>query len=319
MPDSNPRRIDVHHHVLPPAYRERARDELIANTGMPDPSFLFDWTPESALALMDKHGVETAIGSISTPGVWFGESADNRVIARECNDYMAQMKRDHPKRFGFFAALPLPDQEGSLRELQYGLDTLGADGVGILTSYRDRWPGDPAFDPVFAELNRRKSIVFIHPTVPLCCVGLIPGVPPATAEFVFDTTRCILSFLINGTFSRYPDIRFIFCHSGGTVMPISHRISGLATRTEAGRKAMPNGVLHELKRLFFEAGTACTPPAIAALRAVVPFTQLLYGTDNPWVPVPVSANNVDKFGFTAEEAAALNRGNALRLFPRLRD
>jgi 6-methylsalicylate decarboxylase len=319
MANENPRRIDVHHHVLPPTYKTRARAELIAGTGANDPSFLFDWTPESALAQMDKFGIATAIGSISTPGVWFGNDADGRSLARECNEYMAEMKRNHPKRFGFFAVIPLPDREGSLREIAHSFDTLGADGIGILTSYRDRWPGDPAFDAVFAELNRRKAVVLVHPTAPLCCIGLIPQIHSAITEFVFDTTRAITSFLVNGTFSRYPDIRFVFCHSGGTVMPISYRIGNLPNRNPEMKAAMPNGVLAELKRLYYEAGTACTPPAIAALRSVVPLSQLLFGTDNPWVPVAAAAASVDQFGFTAEEAAALNRDNALRLFPRLRD
>jgi 6-methylsalicylate decarboxylase len=318
MTEANPRRIDVHHHVLPPTYKTRAREQLIANTGMPDTSFLFNWTPEQALAAMDQHGVATSIGSISTPGVWFGDDANGRSLARECNDYMAQMARDHPGRFGFFAVIPLPDRDGSLKEIDYAYDTLKADGIGILTSYRDRWPGDPAFDPVFAELNRRKAVVLVHPTAPLCCMGLIPGVTNALTEFVFDTTRAIASFLVNGTFSRYPDIRFVFCHSGGTIMPISFRLSGVE-RDPRVKANVPNGVLYELKRLFYEAGTACTPPAIAALRAVVPMTQLLYGSDNPWVPIASSAANVDKFGFTPADHAALNRDNALRLFSRLRD
>jgi 6-methylsalicylate decarboxylase len=318
MPDQNPRRIDVHHHILPPTYKLRAREQLIANTGMPNTSFLFDWTPESALAQMDTCGVATAIGSISTPGIWFGQDEDARSLARECNDYMAQMTRDHPGRFGFFAAIPLPDRDGSLREIEHAYDTLKCDGIGILTSYRDRWPGDPAFDPVFAELNRRKSVVFVHPTVPLCCVGLIPGVHAAMTEFTFDTTRAITSFLVNGTFARYPDIRFIFCHGGGTISPVAYRISGMPERNPKMKEMMPNGVLYELRRLFYDTASAVNPPNMAALRALVPLTQILFGTDNPWVPVATTSNLVDGFGFTAEEVGAINRDNALRLFPHLR-
>ncbi len=311
-----PRRIDVHHHILPPTYKVRARERLIANTGMPDMSFLFDWTPERALAAMDEHGVATALGSISTPGIWFGNDADGRTLARECNEFMAQMKRDHPGRFGFFTAIPLPDRDGALAEIEHGYK-LGADGVGILTSYFDRWPGDPAFDPVFAELNRRKSVVFVHPTVPTCCVGLIPGVHAALAEFTFDTTRAILSFLVNGTFARHPDVRFIFCHGGGTIVPIAHRISGLE-RNPKLKAGLPNGVLHELRRLFYDTASAVNPPNMAGLRTLVGLSQILFGSDNPWVPIGTTANALDKFGFTAEEAAAINRENALRLFPHYR-
>jgi predicted TIM-barrel fold metal-dependent hydrolase len=314
--DTNPRRIDVHHHVLPPTYKTRARAQLAAGTSASDDlSFLFDWTPEAALAEMDKHGIATAIGSISTPGVWFGDQASGRSLARECNEYMAEMGRKHPGRFGFFAAVPLPDEEGSLSEIAYALDTLKADGVGILTSYGDKWPGDPAFARIFDELNRRKAVVFVHPTAPSCCVGLIPGVHMAITEFVFDTTRAITSFLVNGTFQRCPDIRFIFCHAGGTMMPIAYRVAGWASRTIAAQ--VPKGVLYELQRLYYDIAGAANPASIAAVRAIVPLTQLLFGTDNPYVPIAATAMGTDKFGFTPEEARAINRDNALRLFPRL--
>ena len=309
----NPRRIDVHHHVLPPVYKVKARDRLSYGG---DPSALFDWTPERALAAMDEHGVETAVGSISTPGIWFGNDADARVLARECNEFMAQMKRDHPGRFGFFTAIPLPDHDGALAEIEHG-EKLGADGVGVLTSYLDRWAGEPAFDAVFAELNRRKSVVFVHPTVAPCCAGILPGVPSALAEFTFDTTRAIMSFLINGTFARYPDLRFIFCHGGGTIVPIAHRISNLE-RMPKFKAGLPNGVLHELRRLYYDTASAVNPPNMAGLRTLVPLSQILFGSDNPWVPIVTTATDVDKFGFTAEERAAINRENALRLFPQYR-
>lgn len=309
----NPRRIDVHHHVLPPVYKVKARERLSFGG---DPSALFDWTPERALAAMDENGVATALGSISTPGIWWGNDADARVLARECNEFMAEMKRNHPGRFGFFTAIPLPDRDGALAEIEHGYK-LGADGVGILTSYLDRWPGEPAFDPVFAEMNRRKSVVFVHPTVPTCCAGILPQIPSALAEFTFDTTRAILSFLINGTFARYPDLRFIFCHGGGTIAPIAHRVSNLG-RNPKLKEMLPNGVLYELQRLFYDTASAINPPNMAGLRALVPLTQILFGSDNPWVPIVTTATTLDKFGFTAEEQVAINRENALRLFPHLR-
>jgi predicted TIM-barrel fold metal-dependent hydrolase len=316
MPE-NPRRIDVHHHTLPPALKERSRERIIASVGISDNSVLFDWTPERALAVMDEHGIATAIGSVSTPGIWYGDDAPARDLARLCNEFMAQMTRDHKGRFGFFAAIPLPDRDGSLAEIEYALDTLGADGVGIFTSYRDRWLGDPAFDPVFAELNRRKSVVFVHPTVPACCMGLIPGIHPALEEYTFDTTRAITSFLANGTFSRYPDIRFIFCHGGGTITPIAHRIAGIA-RNPKLKAGLPNGVLHELRRLFYDTASAINPPNMAALRALVPLSQILFGTDNPYVSASEAATGMNNFGFTADEQAAINRLNALSLFPKYR-
>jgi predicted TIM-barrel fold metal-dependent hydrolase len=151
-------RIDVHHHISPPAY--------IKETFKLQQPPTLAWTPEKSLEDMDKAGVAVAITSITTPGVWLGDDAQGRHLARLCNDYAATLAADHPGRFGVFAALPLPDREGSLREIEYGLDVLKADGIALLTNYRDKWLGDPAFDPVMEELNRRKAIVYTHPEAP---------------------------------------------------------------------------------------------------------------------------------------------------------
>jgi predicted TIM-barrel fold metal-dependent hydrolase len=143
--------------------------------------------------------------------------AGNLSLARKCNEYSAQLVSDYPGRFGFFAALPLPDMEGSLREITYALDTLKADGIGLMTNYGDKWPGDPAFAPAFEELNRRKTVVYFHPTAPNCCKNLVPHVPTAFTELPNDTTRAVTSLLYSGSLARFRDIPFIFSHAGGTI------------------------------------------------------------------------------------------------------
>ena len=258
---------------------------------------------------MDRFGVATAMASISTPGIWFGDAAQARDLARECNEYAAGMARDHPGRFGLFAAHPLPDQDASLREIEYAFDTLKADGIGLLTSYGDKWPGDPAFAPVMAELNRRRAVVFIHPTVPGCCSGLIPGIPPAITEFLFDTTRAITSLFVNGVFARCPDIRFIFCHAGGTIMPIAHRIDGWSRRNPETAAHTPQGVIHALRQLFYDIATSTNVPSMAALRGVVPLSQILFGSDNPFVPLAATATGMD---------SSADAGRAARHQPRQR-
>jgi predicted TIM-barrel fold metal-dependent hydrolase len=161
---------------------------------------------------MDKAGVATAITSITTPGVSFGDPVAARRLARECNEYAARLVVDFPGRFGVFAALPLPDIEGSLRETAYALDVLKADGVCMFTSYGDRWLGDPEFTPVMAELDRRKAVLYTHPTAPNCCRNLVPDVPAPIIEYGTDTTRTIASLVFSGTAARFPNIRFIFSH-----------------------------------------------------------------------------------------------------------
>src|SRR5262245_15189294 len=161
--------IDVHHHIVPPFYLEANRDRIAASSGGRIIPAWLEWTPEKTLAAMDQHEVATSVISLSTPGVWFGDARQARDTSRRCNEYAANLAKRHAGRFGRFATVALPDIDGTLREIEYALDVLGADGVGLLTSYSETWLGDPSYDPVFVELNRRKAVVFVHPTTPTCC------------------------------------------------------------------------------------------------------------------------------------------------------
>ncbi len=224
MSRSGRRRIDIHYHPMVPDWVD-----VVAPT-LP-PSFLARaraWSPAVALAQMDANGIETAVCSISSPGVWFGDVAQGRKLARACNEYMAAMVRDHPGRFGMFAALPLRDVEGSLAELDFAFDVLKADGIGIATSYGDKWLADPLFAPVFRELNRRKAVVYVHPTAPACCQKLIPGVPAVLLEYPIDTSRTILHWIVTKSPDLYPDLRMIFSHAGGLFMAGIGRLQVLA-------------------------------------------------------------------------------------------
>jgi 6-methylsalicylate decarboxylase len=205
-----------------------------------------EWTPHKALAEMDANSVATAIVSITSPGIWFGDVQAGRTLARKCNEYMAQLVSDYPGRFGFFAAVPLPDTEGSLQEITYALDTLKADGIGLMTNYGDKWPGDPAYAAVFDELNRRRAVVFVHPAAPNCCKNLVPHVPTAFTEFPYDTTRAVTSLLYSGSLARLRDIHFIFCHAGGTIPMLAGRIAELGrVKQRRGKCAERRGIRAE--------------------------------------------------------------------------
>lgn len=313
---SDAHRIDVHHHFFPVAYMQRERERVLGAMDL-NPSLLTDWTPSRAIEELDKQAIATALLSISTPGIWFGEEEPARVLARECNEYAAQMARDYPGRFGNFAAIPLPDVEGSLREIAYALDELHADGIGLLSSYEDKWPGDPAFAPVFDELDRRGARVYVHPTAPGCCRSLIPGVPPPVTEFLFDTTRAISSLLFSGTFSRCPNIKFIFSHGGGTMTVLAHRMAAYAERHPQVKARLPNGARYELERLYCDVANSTNAATFGAIRAVYPFSHVLFGTDYPYVPIPATTAGLPNLGLAPEELYALERENALALFQRL--
>jgi predicted TIM-barrel fold metal-dependent hydrolase len=298
-------RIDFHHHFLPPRHIEAILAQR--ESGAPP-----KWSPDLSIEEMDKNGVATAIASLVQPGVWLGDVQKSRSLARECNEYGAKMVSDHRGRFGFFAAIPLPDVDGSLREIEYALDTLKADGIGLMTSFEGKYLGAPAFAPVFEELNRRKAIVYTHPTQPQCCVGLVKGVPASSIEYATDSTRTIASLLFSGTATKAKNVRFIFSHGGGTVPFLVGRFERLAEE----KKNVPNGVRPELGKFYYEIAQANHAGALAALLDLVPISQVLFGSDYPLRPISEAVQGVTKYNFTPAQRRAVDRENARKLVPR---
>ena len=307
--------IDVHHHLVPPFYLQENRERIAASRGGSISPEWLSWSPEIAIETMDQHGIETGILSYSSPGIWFGKADESRTMARRCNEYAIELEQKHKGRFGLFATIPLPDTEGSLKEIEYALDTLKADGIGIFTSYPEGWLGDPKFDPVFQELNRRKAVVFVHPTTPNCCRTLLKDVPPLVNEVTVDTSRTITNLLFTGALNRFRDIKFIFCHGGGTIPMVWGRMQGQAPADIAQK--VPEGIENALKRLHYDIAGTTYKPAIAALKTLVPTSQILFGSDNPFVPLKETAGGYPNVGFTKREMKAISRDNAIRLLPRL--
>jgi 6-methylsalicylate decarboxylase len=279
------------------------------------------WNLQAMLDDMDRSEVSTSILSITWPGVNLGEIAEARSLARACNEYAAKLMSDHPGRFGSFAAMPMPDVDATLREIEYSLDVLKADGICFLTSFYDegvdRWLGDPRYAPILAELNRRKAVVYTHPTAANCCKNLLPYFNPSVVEFTADTTRTIASIVFSGSAARYPDIRWIFSHGGGTMPFIVERFTRAPLLNPKLKEAIPNGVEAELRKFYYDVAQAAHPTAMAAMRQLIPMSQVLYGTDYPFRLNGDYVKALAEHGFSAAELAAINRGNALRLLPRL--
>ena len=321
---SKRRLIDLHHHILPPFYLPEVRDLIVNSWKLNSrqesylPARVLEWSPQNALAEMDRNGVATSVVSITIPGIWFGGTQAARTRARKCNEYAAQLVQDHPGRFGFFAAAPLPDTEGCLQEIAYALDVLKANGIVFLTNYADKWPGDPAYAPVFEELNRRRAVVYFHPSVASCCRDLIPNVPYVLTEVPHDTTRAITSLLFTGSLARYREIRFIFAHAGGTIPMLADRISQYSSQMIDLAVKVPNGVEFELKRLYYDIASSANPAAMAALMKLVPTSQIMFGSDYPFVPITVTADGMTHLGLSAADLKTIGSDNAIALLPGLK-
>jgi predicted TIM-barrel fold metal-dependent hydrolase len=309
---AKPYRIDVHHHLSPPTYI------AASNAGNFGDPLMKNWTPEKSLADMDKAGVEVAMLSVTTPALNFISGEPARKLARECNDYAAKLVADHRGRFGSFAMIPLTDVEGSLQEIAYALDTLKADGIGLMTSYGDKWLGDPLFLPVMAELNRRKALVYTHPTAANCCVNLVRTEPPVMIEFGTDTTRAIADIVFSGNARKFPDIRWIFSHAGGTMPFLIERFVRNPLLEPSAKPTVPEGTLAELKRFFYDTAQTSNKAAMSALTAIIPVSQIVFGTDFPYRTSIDHVKGLRESGvFTDAQLMDIERGNALKLLPRL--
>lgn len=320
MTQQNHGLIDVQHHHYPPKFLAERREALIKYS--PGFSHIVDWTPSVSLEEMDRSGTAASIVSMGPPGLWLGDVEQSRRFTMVINEYGAEMVRDHPQRFGFLAALPLPDIDFSLKQIEYAYDVLKADGIGLMSNYANRWPGHADFAQVFDELNRRKAVVFVHPTTSSFTANLLPEPAPPIIEFLFDTTRAVTNLLYSGTLARCPDIKWIFPHGGGTVPFLADRIAmwARAMKNDPTLKArIPNGVEYELKRLHFDVVSVCNPVSMAALLKFVPTTQLLFGSDMPFIPITQARHELEEMRtmMTEAEMHEIECGTAYRLFPRL--
>jgi predicted TIM-barrel fold metal-dependent hydrolase len=263
---------------------------------------------------MDDYGIRKAV--ISAPLGGGQEPSKEVLLASRLNEFSANMVRARPDRYAHFATIPLPDIDASLAEAAKALDTLGAVGVIVSTNYRGVYLGDPSFEPFWQELDRRKAVVFVHPTKP----GYeIQGLPPGVLEFVFDTTRTVASLLFSGTTRRFPKIRFIFSHAGGTIPFVSSRLEGSARMNAEIAGRLPNGVLPELKRFYWDTALAFSEPAIKSLLAITDVSKVTFGSDYPFAPsqvFPIGLRSLNK-EIPASALADVLHDSALRIMPGL--
>ncbi|MFJ4834428.1 amidohydrolase family protein [Streptomyces sp. NPDC088747] len=308
--------IDVHAHFVTDSYVAAAR-----SAGIEHPDGMPGWPPwsvEQHLDLMERSGIEKSYLSISSPGVHFGDDAAARALAREVNVFAARVRDENPRRFGHFAALPLPDVEGSLAEAVHALDTLGADGVAVETNHHGLYLGDPRLEPLWKELDGRGAVVFVHPTSPPHAEELALGRPRPMLEFLFDTARSASDLLLGGVLTRHPRIRWVLTHGGGALPLLADRIDLFAALRGSGPVDAPSA-LEQLGRLWYDMAGTPFPRQIPALDAAFGTTRLLYGSDYCWTPAEGVLAQVAAIDSAAQPSTAdtwrdLTTRNARRLF-----
>jgi len=318
-----PTRVDVHHHLVPPDYATLLRDKGHRPGGVDVPA----WSPESSLKVMRRNGIATSILSLSTPGVWFGDDAEARRLARGVNEYSAGVVADRPDRFGFFATLTLPDVRGAIAEAEHALDVLGADGIVLLTNSAGCYVYEPDFAPLLAYLHERRAVVFLHPgELP---AEPAPGIPAFTADFLLDTVRAATGLVLSGALQQYDGIRWILSHAGGFLPYISHRILLTMLRDEpklaqakamVDRKREANRRLDLLRSFHFDIALSSSPTALPSLLALADPARVLYGSDFPFAPAPAVRFMRQEYDDTELEPGvrtAIDHRNAHALFPRL--
>jgi predicted TIM-barrel fold metal-dependent hydrolase len=324
------KRFDFHHHFFVKGIAKYLRKlpDSVAKLSAVKPE---DWTPAASIDAMDKAGISTAF--LTMPAGLGDNPADlkdeNVALAREANEFAAKLASDHKGRFGRFARLPLPHVDAALKEIEYSLDTLMADGVALLSCYGRQHVGDKAFRPVFDELNRRKAVVHVHPYDPPGTADLLPDVQPMMIEWPTDTSRAIYSVLDDGwrpgkpkgesesLATRCPDVTFIWAHAGGTLVALTWRFLGPEDRAVLTAKAPEkNSKLYHLRRFYYDTALTFDPITMTALKSLVGPTQIVCGTDFPFVPTQVTIDGLSKSGFTADELRGVERENALRVLPK---
>lgn len=301
---ANPRRIDTHCHVVPPAFVKAHHMEETAEFKI--------WSVARQLEEMDACGIEVGMQGLNSPGVDLVDKDAATKLARECNEFAAQVMHDHPKRYGLMTALPMLHTDAALKELEYGYGALKGDGVSVTTSYQGKLISDPAFEPIMAEMNRRKSVVFAHPQT----ISRDRSMNTRVLEMPYDTGRAILDMVMKGHFTRYPDIRWIFAHGGGALPILWERAEEITAKTK--EQPLKGGLANVLKNVHFDIIGVANKLDFGLVSGLWGNDRLTFGTDWPFVAAKTTAGNFDALKLPAAEAYKINRGNAEKLFPRFK-
>jgi predicted TIM-barrel fold metal-dependent hydrolase len=329
--------VDIHHHMLTPGLIDALESHGVLTVGG---EHLPQWKPEMSLAIMDRVGIERAVLSCPIP-LHFLDSSAAASMARDLNDFAADCASHWPGRFGYFATLPLPDVTAAVDEVVRAVDDAHASGVLMLSNHAAVYQGDAALDPLYRELNLRRAVVFVHPTVYTGAVypvestsgSPISGIQPSQLEFGFDATRAVAHLIINEVPDRFPDIRFVFTHSGSCVPSVAHKLINrkpmVAAYTAYMRKhgqpppadelldqlgSAEDIAREQIAKLYFDTALSTAAPVLDALTSLVPTSHILLGTDFPFgqeIGLQYTLRGIERYpGFGVDDRAAVLAGNA---------
>jgi predicted TIM-barrel fold metal-dependent hydrolase len=311
--------IDVHHHFWAPEYLKAQVDWENAHH-VPHYPGMEQWTPEVSLAEMDKAGVKTSMLSLASisQGMWGLDAAAATKVVHACDDYGAKVMSDHPGRFGLFAPLNMIDVPSSLKEIEYAYDQVHADGIGLQSSYNGVYLGDPTYNPIWEELNRRKAVVFVHGPNNACCSQIKdgPGMFGSIVEVTFDVTRTCASLMTSGGLQRYPNIKWIIAYGGGTLPFVAGRINNFFKHAKNLKEIAPNGVTAELQKFNVDTVNVTNAASMAALLKFLPSSHVLYGTDFLYFRND-QLDELERLGLSSKVKERIFAENAKRMIPRL--
>jgi 6-methylsalicylate decarboxylase len=308
-------KIDVHFHLIPQFFRDAVNEAgfMLATASYPQ------WSPTLAIELMDKQGIAVAITSTVWPGTAFLPGDRAKSFARRCNDYAADLVAKHPKRFGCFGLLPMHDMEAAIAEARYCLESLSFEGIGLFASYGERFLGDPFFDPLMTYLDDSKAVVHVHPSLHPSSKTLTLKWPGWLIEYVFDTTRAAVNFVFSGARKRFPEIRIILAHAGGTLPYLTLRLE-LAPMIEASLQNISREeILAGLQSFWYDNAIASGAQAMGALLRVAAKEHILFGSDWPFCDDRVVAEEIASLEapnfLGKEDVGMIKFNNSLALFP----
>ena len=307
--------IDTHQHLLPDFFWHATENDNAPIGGLAP----LRWSRETAISFLDDAGIDVAIVSLSTPGVHTGDDAKARALARRCNEFSAELVRSRPDRFGGFACLPLPDVDASLEELSYALDTLGLDGVVLFTNSNGVYLGDPALEPLFEELERRKTVVYVHPNPSPDAVAHSLGLPDNLLDFPTDTNRAVAQMHYTNRFARTPNVKYIFSHAGGSIPYLAARFAIIDEMGFIPGGEQRGAAADMFRRIYWDTALAASDPVFRMLRDVAGINQVLFGTDFPYLRRDLAVSSKQRLLQSSElndaERQDILGGNASHLFP----